>query len=443
MAGVSTFLGLQTSLRGLLAQQRGLDVTSHNVSNSNTVGYSRQEAILAPSQAFRIPAGGVQDGGAVDLGTGVDVLEYRRIRDLFLDIQYRAQNTSLGSADQKAKSLDQAELALAEPGENGIADRLGRFWSAWADVANAPDNAAARQSLVEQARSLASAFGTLDGQLAQVKAQSAAEYTSITQAGGEIDTIAREIAGLNVAIANAVGSGAQPNDLLDRRDLLLDQLSAFGQVTVTDLGDGRIDVGFGDAANPLVSGNATSWPQTLTNPGGKLGTLLEVSRTGGTIDQYRADLNTTVETLANAVNALHSAGGGSDFFSFTAGSAASTLTVAVTAAGVRASATGTASGNEIALAIAALSGGAPDQAYNGFVTRIGNEVREAQRQSAAAQTLRNAVDDRRQSTSGVSLDEEMSNLIRFQRAYQASSRTLSTMDEALDVLINRTGRVGL
>ncbi|HEY6781469.1 MAG TPA: flagellar basal body protein, partial [Thermoleophilaceae bacterium] len=190
MAGVSTFLGLQTSLRGLLAQQRGLDVTSHNVSNSNTVGYSRQEAILAPAEAFRLPAGGVQGGGASDLGTGVDVLQYKRIRDLFLDIQYRAQSTNLGSAEQKAKSLDQAELAFAEPGENGIADRLGKFWSAWSDLANAPDNMAARQSLVEQARSLASAFSTLDGQLAQVKSQSAAEYGSIVQAGGEIDTMA-------------------------------------------------------------------------------------------------------------------------------------------------------------------------------------------------------------------------------------------------------------
>jgi flagellar hook-associated protein 1 FlgK len=443
MAGVSTFLGLQTSLRGLLAQQRGLDVTGHNVANSNTVGYSRQEAILAPSQAFRIPASGVQDGGAADLGTGVDVLEYRRIRDLFLDIQYRAQSTSLGSAEQKAKSLDQAELAFSEPGENGIADRLGRFWSAWADLANAADNPAARQSLVEQARSLASAFASLDSQLAAVKTQSAAQYASITAAGGEVDTIAREIAQLNVSIANAIGSGSQPNDLLDRRDLLLDQLSEYGQVTVTDLGDGRIDVGFGDAANPLVASTSVDWPQTLTNPGGKLGALLEVSRTGGTIDQYRVDLNVTVEALANAVNALHSTGGGANFFAFTAGSAASTLTVAVTAAGVRASTSGAASANEIALAIAGLSGGAPDQAYTALVTRIGNEVRESSRQESAARTLRNAVEDRRQSTSGVSLDEEMSNLIRFQRAYQASSRTLSTMDEALDVLINRTGRVGL
>ncbi|HEY6780781.1 MAG TPA: flagellar basal body rod C-terminal domain-containing protein, partial [Thermoleophilaceae bacterium] len=258
-----------------------------------------------------------------------------------------------------------------------------------------------------------------------------------------IDTMAKEIAALNVSIAGAIGSGSQPNDLLDRRDLLLDQLSAYGQVTVTDLGDGRIDVGFGDAANPLVSGNTTDWPQTLTNPGGKLGALLEVSRTGGTIDQYRTDLNATVETLANAVNALHSAGGGTDFFSFTAGTAATTLTVAVTASGVRPSASGAASGNEIAMAISALSGGAPDQAYNSLVTRVGNDVREAQRQQGSATTLRDSVEDRRQSTSGVSLDEEMSNLIRFQRAYQASSRTLSTMDETLDTLINRTGRVGL
>ena len=90
-----------------------------------------------------------------------------------------------------------------------------------------------------------------------------------------------------------------------------------------------------------------------------------------------------------------------------------------------------------------LRGGAPDAAYQSLVSRVGNEVRDSQRQQSAAETLRDAVQDRRDSTSGVSLDEEMTNPMRFQRAYQASARALSTLDEALDVLINRTGRVGL
>jgi flagellar hook-associated protein 1 len=443
MAGISTFLGLQTSLRGLLAQQRGLDVTSHNVANANTVGYSRQEAALAASLAFELEAGAVQDGGASEIGTGVDVQQYRRIRDAFLDIQYRAQNTVLGGRVQTSTSLDQVELAFAEPGVNGLSDRLAKLWNAWSDLANDPESAAGRQALVEQARAVATAYATLYAQLETVKTQAADEFAALTGAGGDVAAIAGELGQLNQAIASAVGSGAQPNDLLDRRDILLDRLSELGDVSVTDLGDGSIRVSFGDAASPLVDGATVTWPQTLTAPGGKLGALLELSNPGGVIDSYRADLNQAAKQLADSVNAIHNGGSGVDFFAYVAGSEAATLTVAVGSAGVRATATGDPGGNEIALDIFRLRGGAADEAYSALVSRVGNDVRESKRQEAAAQVLRDSVQDRRESTSGVSLDEEMSNLIRFQRAYQASARTLSTLDEALDVLINRTGRVGL
>src|SRR5919199_507481 len=103
---ISTFVGIQTSLRGLLAQQRALDVTSHNISNANTAGYSRQEATLV---------------------TGVDVQSYKRVRDQFLDLQYRGQSTSLGEQATRSDALAQVELSLSEPGENGIAARLSEF----------------------------------------------------------------------------------------------------------------------------------------------------------------------------------------------------------------------------------------------------------------------------------------------------------------------------
>jgi len=131
------------------------------------------------------------------------------------------------------------------------------------------------------------------------------------------------------------------------------------------------------------------------------------------------------------------------YFSFTAGNEAATIALNVTAAQVRRSSTPGVGGNDIALAIAELRGGAPDQAYQAFVARIGTEVQEARRQQKNAQVLTGAVDERRMSTSGVSLDEEMVNLVRFQRGFQASARTMPTMDEMLDTLINRTGRVGL
>src|SRR5262249_42962181 len=100
--------------------------------------------------------------------------------------------------------------------------------------------------------------------------------------------------------------------------------------------------------------------------------------------------------------------------------------------------------NDIALAVSQLRGSGPiDGAYKAFVTKVGADVNEAQRQQSNSQILTDAVANNRESVSGVSMDEEMSNLVKFQRAYQASSRAMSTMDDMLDVLINRTGRVGL
>lgn len=441
--GVSTFTGLQTALRGLLAQQRALDVTSHNVANAGTVGYSRQEAVLAASPALRVPAGALQSGAGAELGTGVDVVSYRRIRDQFLDLQYRAQAMRLGGLAAQVRGLEQVEVALAEPGDTGISAQLGKFWSGWQDLANAPENQATRQALIEGARGLATSIVTLDSQLATAAEQAAAEYTSITAAGGEVAQMAEEIAKLNEAIRNSLTSGAVPNDLYDRRDVLLDQLAGLAQVVVTDLGDGTIEVAFGDAATPLVEEITVNWPQALTEPKGKLGTLIELSSPTGPVASYREELDAFAQELADTVNAIHTSGGGPSFFSYTAGSAAATIAVAVTTVEVQSSTGGTSGGNDIALAIGALRGAAADQAYASFVSRVGTDMSDARRAEGNAQELVLAVQDRRDSTSGVSLDEEMTNLVRFQRGYQASARAMTSFDEALDVLINRTGRVGL
>ncbi len=440
---ISTFMGLQTTLRGLLAHQRALDVTSHNIANENTVGYSRQEAVLGASRALRVPAGALQSGAGADLGTGVDVLAYRRVRDQFLDLQYRAQAMRLGGLAAEARGLEGVEVALAEPGEKGISAQLNEFWSAWGDLVNSPENEATRQVLVESARALATSFAGLDAQMQTAASQALAEYESITGAGGEVQQMAEEIARLNETIRGSLASGVQPNDLYDRRDFLLDQLATLAQVSVTDLGDGTIEVAFGDAAVPLVAGVTATWPQALTEPKGKLEALIDLAAPTGKVASYRAELNAVAQGVAEAVNALHTSGGGPAFFTFTAGSAASTLGVAVTAPEVVTSTTPDPGANDIAIAIAALRGGAPDQAYAGMVSRIGSDMSEVRRGEGNAEALVAAVLDRRDSTSGVSIDEEMTNLVRFQRGYQASARAMSALDEALDVLINRTGRVGL
>jgi flagellar hook-associated protein 1 FlgK len=438
---ISTFFGIQTSLRGLLAHQQAIDTTSHNVANANTEGYSRQEAVLGTTDALPIVTG---INGSAHLGTGVTIDGFRRIRDGFLDLQYRAQNMQVGDQKTRSNQLDQVELVLAEPSDNGIADQLTKFWNGWADLSNSPDDVAARQALIDQAKNLAGSFKTVNDQLTTVKSQATAEYTALTGPGGDVPAIANEIAQLNAAIKQFTANGDAPNDLMDRRDMLLDKLSNLAQVSVTDLGGGTIRVDLGDAAAPLVNDSTVTWPQTLTAPGGKLGALIDIAKTGGVIDSYRADLNKVVKTLADTVNALHNPGGtGTNFFAYTAGAEAGTLTVSATTATVRTSTTAAAGANDVALAISGLRGGTADKLYTGFVTRIGGDLKNAQRGEANANVLLSSIEDRRQSTSGVSMDEEMTNIVRFQRGYQASARTMSTMDQMLDTLINRTGVVGL
>lgn len=441
--GVSTFMGLQTALRGLIAQQEALDVTGHNIANANTLGYSRQEVVTSASRALQVTTGSSAGNGKAELGTGVDLDGVTRARDRFLDLQYRAQAMRLGGLAARARGLETIEGALAEPGETGISQALQTFWSDWEGLADDPEDAAARQAVVEAGKALGTGLDELNRQLTYAAEVGEAEYASIVGGGGEIEAKAKEIALLNGAIRGSVTEGAQPNDLRDRRDLLLDGLAALGQVSVTELDDGTVEVGFGDAAAPLVAGTEVDWPQELTAPKGKLGALVELIRPAGTIESFRAELDGFAEGLADAVNSIHTEGGGPAFFTYVAGEGAATLAVAVDAAEVRTSSDGSVGGNDLAIAIGGLRGGAVDRAYAAFVTRVGTEMNEARNGETNAQALLDTVAERRESTSGVSLDEEMTNLQRFQRGYEASARAMTALDEALEVLINRTGRVGL
>jgi flagellar hook-associated protein 1 len=457
---ISSFYGLQTALRGLLAQQRLLDTAGHNIANASTKGYSRQEVSLVASPALEIPAGGIVGGAGAHLGSGVDIQTYRRVRDQFVDLQYRGQNTNLNEWAARTKTLDRAELALNEPGENGINEQLAQFWDSWQALAGDAKNSSLKQNVAEAANTLAASFNTLHDQIVLTRDQARAEYADLTRPagagdpGGEIAQISRDIADLNDTIRRFVTAGDIPNDLLDRRDQLLDDLSEFGMISVVEQPDGMLDVSFVDQVTAgvsysVVTGTNATWAGPPAGnawaPGGRLGGLLEASRPGGTLDDYINDLNTVADNLATAVNTVYPGG---NFFSVGT-PAADTLQLNP---GLSADpslitgGTGAVGSSDVARAIAAIQNdpnSGIDGAYAAFVAKIGSHVRESIRQEGNAQVLTDAVENRRQSVSGVSMDEEMSNLVRFQRSYQASSRAMSTMDEMLDVLINRTGRVGL
>jgi flagellar hook-associated protein 1 FlgK len=434
---ISSFSGLQTSLRALVAQQAALDTTAHNIANVNTKGYTRQTVELGASLPYTLSAGITQSGAGAQVGQGVDVLAFSRARDVFGDLQYRAQQMLSGQASTQAQALDQAQDLAGEPSDTSINALLSKYHSAWQDVADHPESTSAKAALVGHATSLAQAINQLDTGLAQIRSTAGAQYTALTGSQGPVQTTATELATLNRSITDAVARGQEPNDLLDRRDLLLDRLSEFGQVSVTTLGNGAISVQFGDAATPLVHDATVTWPQALTTAtGGRLGALADLGSAGGTIGAYRADLDTMAAGLTAATNAIHP----TPFFT---GTTAATFTVAATRATVTPGSTAAAGSNDLALQLAALRGGAADTAYAGLVRDMGAGAADARRRADTSATLAASADERRQSVSGVALDEELTDMLRFQRGYQAASRALSTMDEMLDVLINRTGRVGL
>jgi flagellar hook-associated protein 1 len=444
---IPAFSGLNTALRGVQAHQAALDVTSHNIANVDTDGYSRQQVVFGASPSLRIGAGAKQDGTGAQLGQGVDVLSYRRLRSDFLDLQYRAQNMAASQSEVTSQRLTTVQSLLGSNTANDLGKQLDNFWSAWSTLSANPTSQAAKDAVVGTAQNLAGRLKTLDSDLATSSQQATDAVSDMLSDDGPIKPIATELAQLNDRINRAVQAGTEPNDLLDRRDQLLDQLSQYGQVSVTPdptlnadgtkANPGMIQVSFGGAATPLVSQSAVTMPTTATlsaTPGGQLGGLQDAA---AKIDSYRTTLSAMASSLISNVNGLAT----NPIFS---GTGATDIAVVATGATITATTAGGAAGdNSVAIAIAALRGGTVDTAYAGLVRQIGGDVAYANAANSTATSVLASIDGQRQSVSGVSMDEEMTNLIKFQRGYQAAARALTTMDDILDTLINSTGRVGM
>ena len=428
---VPAFTGLQTALSGLQAAQAAIDTTSENISNANTAGYTRQRVNLVESGAMTIPAL-TQQGGGTQLGTGVSIQDISRIRDQFLDVQYRAQNTATSNANSNASELAQVQTAINEPSSDGLQSVMSNFWSAWTALGTT-QNASTLQGVVNAGQTLASTFNAVAQQMQTVQSQASQQYATLTGANGQVQQDAQQIATLNAQITQATQAGQSPNALLDQRDNLIDNLSSLAQVSVSTGSNGAVTINFGDASSPLVSGTTVTWPQTLTSAsGGQLGSLLNLSSSTGPIGSMLSSLDNVAGQVISSVNALQPS---SPFFT---GTSASTIAVSANPSTVQTSSSST-SGADLAQSIGNLAGGTADQSYAAFVAQVGNSVQSANSTQATQQAVLTAVSNQRQSVSGVSLDEEMTNLIQFQQAYQASARVMNAINSTLDTLINSVG----
>jgi flagellar hook-associated protein 1 FlgK len=425
---IPSFTGLQSALSGLEAAQAAITTTGENIANANTTGYTRQTVQTAATTPLTIPG----QGGGTQVGTGVSITDISRIRNQFLDVQYRAQNSATSNANSNATELGQVQTAVNDSSSSGLQDVMASFWSSFNALGNDP-SASALTGVIGAGQTLATTFNAVAQQMQTVQSQASQQYSSLTSANGQVAQDAQQIATLNAQISQAQQAGISPNTLMDQRDNALDDLSSLAQISVSTGSDGAVSVNFGDASSPLVSGTTVTWPQTLTTAaGGQLGSLLNISSSTGPVGQLISSLDGVANQVISSVNALQPS---SPFFT---GTSASTIAVSATTSTVQTASSST-SGNDLAKAIGSLANGAPDQAYAAFVAQVGSGVQSAQSTQATQQAVLTAVSNQRQSVSGVSLDEEMTNLIQYQQAYQASARVMNAINSTLDTLINSVG----
>ncbi|MFD1675471.1 flagellar hook-associated protein FlgK [Alicyclobacillus fodiniaquatilis] len=220
---LGTFLGLETSLSGLQAAQAGMDVVSQNIDNSSTPGYSREQVDFTESPALSTLG--------MQVGQGVDAQQITRLRDTFLDTQYRQQNASLGQANVDQTTLNQVSSIINEPSDTGISNAMEQFWEAWDSLTSNPNELSAQTSVVDAGQTLTDVMNQTANQLSDLQKDLGSSLSDTTT---QVNSLIGQVAQLGDQIQNAEQTGQEPNNLLDQRDELLDQLSQLTNISTTD-----------------------------------------------------------------------------------------------------------------------------------------------------------------------------------------------------------------
>lgn len=466
---MSSFAGLRLAESALSAARAGMTVTGQNIANQTTPGYTRQRVDQAPLSAPG-QTGLWKTGFTV--GGGVDVTGVARLGDAVLDARVRDALSTAGFWSARATAAARAENMMAEPTTTGLAANLNRFWAGWSDLANTPEPAAAQvvltnaQVLVGQ---IAAGYDSVAKQWTDLRGQ-------VDRDIADVNAVAGRVAVLNGQIRDALQSGRSANELIDQRDILAQQLSTSIGAQGTVEADGTLTVRLD--GNALVSGDAgralvVTGPREITDAdrltvawadrpdlavavsGGVIGgsiSALAPAADGGSLAAVAAAYNETATALATAVNDLHRSGvtasgaPGGDFFAVGPGPAARGLRVVPTGLDTLALAAPGAGAKDTTIAdrISALGASAtgPSKTWSTFVTGFAVTVAGDMQRADIADMGAVAAVSAQQSASSVDGDEETINLLTYQTAYQAAARVLTAMDEALDLLINRTGLVG-
>lgn len=308
----SSFYGLNLGYKGIAAQQRALDVTGHNIANANTAGFSRQRAIMVTDMPMYTPNGYI--------GSGVDIINVERIRDKFLDQQYRNELNTKGYWDATFDTYSKIEDILNEPIDGSLRKSMDDFWKSWEDLTKDPESAAIRTTVVQKGITAAENFNHLYDQLQLLKEDIG---YNIQNKVSDINSLAARIADVNLQIIRSESDGRMANDFRDRRDLLVEELSGLVNIDITEDLRGGMNIFVGGQA--LVYTAAWNPIQMVPRADGlfdvkwanesafdaKNGTLKGlIDSRDNIIGSYTDMLNTAAKAFAEMTNAMHQNGFG-------------------------------------------------------------------------------------------------------------------------------------
>jgi flagellar hook-associated protein 1 FlgK len=452
-------MGLSSTLeigkRGLTVYQVATEVTSENIANVNTEGYSRQRVVLEASPPTT--------HNGFPLGTGVKIATVERYYDGLLQQQLVTGNSTYGYDSLRSQVLQQIEPSFNELTNDGIGAAITDFFNAWQDLSTNASGTTERQIVLSQAQILADSFKSVSTTLTDTIA---AQDTSLTALTSDVNNMLTNIASLNAQIRQTELVSGNANEMRDQRDLLVKQLSEQMGIKYTENSDGTTDVYVqdssstyylvqGDQAGSLsLSGSSPARSVTINAVGGAtrvVDNTLYTAQDGGTlwatlqlrdviVPDYLSQLDTLASDIITGVNAQHQAGldiNGGTGTAFFSGTSAATIGVNITNTDDIAAATSTSpppGGNANALAMVGLQSGY-SSSYNTLVAQIGLDVDQAETVVSQDEAYLKQLNTLRDSKSGVSLDEELTNLVMYQRSYQASAKLITTVADMMDTVI--------
>ena len=443
---------LSVGVQALETSQSALNATSNNIANANTPGYTR-EVPQVSENALTV-------SGDFVLGGGVTLNGLQSVRDELLNLQIQQQTSAQSSVDTQSSSLQQIQTYFTTTGQD-LASALSSFSSSLAELSANPSNSAVQQTVLSSGQNLAKSFNATANGLTSV--QTVAD-NQVTQTVAQINSLTSQIAQLNGQIHQLDAGGQNSGTVIDQRDELVKQLSQLTGVSITQSNDGEtLTTGNG---SPLVVGNqsfalqttpgANGLQQVIDTSGTNITASIQGGQLGGAIEirdqvipSYLTQLNTLASQFATAFNSAQAQGfdsngnAGGNFFTVPATNAAAGISVAITdPSKIAISSDGSAGSNgNVANLSAAVnnalpSGKTPAQAYASLVYQVGNATSNASAQSTAIGQTLTQLTDQQNSVSGVNIDEETTNLIRYQTAYEAAARIISTVQALSTVTLD-------